>query len=196
MMKKLILAAGVFTSVVSSSLGETCGLCGKEIVVESLVPGVCIDCCRTHVFSVCKQCGRTVHWYLLKSDICADCYHLSLRWQKCTECKKRPMWYDGLCYACYKHIRENFPLCKNCMEQPGFPRRNGLCNDCWDASVYALCEECGWGRVLCPGYSKCKECFEKGPESLCPRCKEERRKYGKRICDKCYLEEQSHRENQ
>ena len=191
MMKKIILGAGVFMSVVASTLGATCNRCGKEMVVESREPGMCIDCYRAGKYPICKKC----HQFVVDkhdSTLCLQCFLIDLCGRyACSKCEKHAVGRKGeRCYVCRRHESEgDKSICSHCKNEL-ISFDTPLCSYCWKDSCYNVCPRCGSGELILPGRPMCKACWKKDDASLCEMCKEVHCDYGDTLCDRCLRQQQ------
>ena len=186
-MKKIILGAGVFTSVVASTLGDTCSRCGKEMVVESREPGMCIDCYRRSErgYSECQVCHRIVKY--LTQGKCLVCHMIKDEgYPRCESCKRGVAGPNDLCNVC-RWRREGKTICRHCngdiVDSGKFSQ--GLCLDCWRDSSYSVCPKCHSAQLARPDLPMCSTCWKKDDASLCKKCKEAHCNYFSDMCVHC-----------
>ena len=191
MMKKIILGAGVFTSVVASTLGDTCSRCGKEMVVSSREPGMCIDCYRDYILKRprCKDCGNTIDGNPYQ-ERCINCFQINVQKRpECISCRKHAVGRKGeVCYVCRTRAeggdKEICCYCKNDTTMVG--NSHNLCSGCWKDSCHSVCPKCHAGQLGIPSYPMCDACWKKDDASLCKKCKEGRCDNGSDLCVRCW----------
>ena len=188
MMKKIILGAGVFASVVASTLGDTCSRCGKEMVVSSREPGMCIDCYRVGKYPICKKC----HQFIVDKDgdtLCLRCFLIKYNNRyACSKCGKHAVGRKGeLCYVCrHRESKGDKSICSHCKNDITCSDDTPLCLHCWKDSCHSVCPKCHAGQLEFPTYPMCDACWKKDDASLCKKCKEVHCENGSDLCVRCW----------